>query len=252
VIAAKRPGIFSMGWFRPAQVSRSIAVLDKSLRERIDDAFGDQNAAERSYADAYLERVLENLDAANAQLRRITLGIALLVAVFFLFAHSKSSEIDLGPFKLSDVKGVLTLVPAVVSYLAYELAAAINTGALYENLIRLIVAKLYPKLFENDLNVALPGVTQQIFGGTERQALLDEGSAQTVKWRLNLDLLNGLGATFGVPAFLVYAYVTLAGQAHTSLGVVIASAAFAGLNVARAGIELVLAPAPIAAPRDDA
>jgi hypothetical protein len=215
-----------------------IRSLSQTLSQRASEAFDPENFAELSYGQSYVERILANIDAAEAQLRRTVIAIVALVAFFFLFAHSKSSELSLGPLTLSDVKGVLTLVPPVVAYLLYEFVAAVGIGSLYATLLFAVTHTLYPSLWKSDLDTALLSVTQQVWGDISDRADLS-GESPITPWLGRLGRLIGYGFMIGILAFLVYAYATLAGSSKTSVPFLIASGLFTLVSVSRAGLEFV-------------
>jgi hypothetical protein len=67
----------------------------KPEHDRIRDAFH-QDSLARSYAQSYLARLLDNIDATAVRLRRTVGEVVLLVAVFFLVSGARTTGFQLG------------------------------------------------------------------------------------------------------------------------------------------------------------
>ncbi|MGN6871170.1 MAG: hypothetical protein ACTHMY_22475 [Solirubrobacteraceae bacterium] len=209
----------------------------QTISARVDEAFADENTAELSYAATFLGRLVTNMDELEAHMRRTTIATVALIAIFFLFGHSKSSEISLGFVKLTDVNGVLLLIPAIVAYLFCELVASATTRGINRRLMRRVINRLYPKLYETNLDSALVGVTTEAFGEPPHKELLADRSKGVARLRSGLDSVLIAAVILGPIAFLLYAYITLAERHHVNIAAITASALFSGLNLARGVLE---------------
>lgn len=205
----------------------------KPAAARIRDAFA-QNEAAREYGESYLDHLIENTNAAAEAVRRSAGLVIGAVIAFFLFSGAKTTEVSLGPLKLTGVSAVLTLIPALASFFFYEYVANAYARLRYEMVKDEVVAELYPALYRNDLEQLLSPPTLQAWGSEPSQLLPSTHLGLESKV---LDLLGDaviLGIAIGIVAFLSDAYVRLFSDAKTNVYAVSASAAFAAVNLIRA------------------
>jgi len=192
---------------------------------------------ERGWADRYLERLIDNTNVLSERLRRTTALIILLLGAFVVFSGAKTTEVTVGPFKLTNVSAVLTLIPAIVSYLYFEFVITGLARAQARDITNALLAGLYPEFSWNHLVETLDTATLQVFGEESRLRAKPPNRASKVIDKLTD--LHAYGLLFGALAFIAYAYVHLFNDPKAKTYVVVASLAFAAVNVARAVLRLV-------------
>lgn len=188
-----------------------------------------------AFGQRYLEALLTTWRELMQSLRRSTLLLAALITGFVLLKGAKTGEVALGPLRLTNISEVLTIVPALVSLLAYESVSLICAQALYRNMVGEMVRLMYRRLYDCDLEYLLAPTTVMLFGGGARNweqlRATKEGFAQGI-----LKVTSGLiiGAiTGGALGFLYYAYKYLYADSHTAGLTVSISLAVAALFALR-------------------
>lgn len=210
-------------------------VKVKPLSQRVADGFAAPET--RAFGEKYLELVLAGWTEIETALRRTIILIVVLVVAFLLLADAKTTEFDLGPLTLSDVTGVLTLVPAIVSFLYFEFVVLLTAGVRYRRVRDALVENLHPDLYENDLEKMLfPPVTSVL--GFNRWRLPTTPGGAIAKTVEILAVGTGLLLFFGALGFLVYAYQDLLANEEADTAAVTVSAVFASFNVVRAFLML--------------
>jgi hypothetical protein len=207
-------------------------VAIKPLGDRVAEAFEDEDV--RAFGDKYLDHLLTSAQAIADALRRTSTFVVVLILVFFLLANARTAEFTFGPLKLTNVAAVLTLIPAVVSFLSYEFIVLLHAGNRYEKLKDATIAVLFPGLYQNDLEDSLSPVTTQAWGAHRGLGLrsVEKGWMASV---LDESIwIVGAAIIFGTLGFLVYAYVHLFQEPKAHDVVVAVSLVFAACNVGRA------------------
>jgi hypothetical protein len=202
-----------------------------SLTDRIEQAFDDDEA--RAYGDKFLDYLVSRYDALEQALRRTSVLCAVLVVSFLLLAGAKQAKFTVGPITLTNVAGVLTLIPAVFSYLYYELVVLVQGRNTFAEGVSASVAKLYPTLDKNGLVPMLAPATVQAWSPPSWQDL----RAREATWG---DRFDGLLETaiiaivlFGSVLFVGYCYWHLYREPKANTIAVSASIVFSALNVTR-------------------
>jgi hypothetical protein len=226
---------------RPHRVIELLSVLGRGgdvawtppLRERVQRGFDEEMIG--AFGQRYLEALLTTWRELMQSLRRSTLLLAALITGFVLLKGAKTGEVALGPLRLTNISEVLTIVPALVSLLAYESVSLICAQALYRNMVGEMVRLMYRRLYDCDLEYLLAPTTVMLFGGGARNweqlRATKEGFAQGI-----LKVTSGLiiGAiTGGALGFLYYAYKYLYADSHTAGLTVSISLAVAALFALR-------------------
>lgn len=199
--------------------------------ERVAKAFADESA--RAYGDKYLDHLLTRRTDLGRDIRRAVSLVALLAVSFALLAGAKEAQLTLGPIKLTNVAGVLTLVPALLAYLYYEFMALMLVTHLYNRLISATFKSLYPGLYEQDLEVPLAPTTMQPWGYTIASVLRENDSSRWSDIDEALGTAHGVAIHFGAIIFLVYAYWRLFSLPTANDVAVGVSLAFAAVNALR-------------------
>src|SRR5688572_1749505 len=68
-----------------------------------------------------VEALRQNMRDAHSDLRRAFVWSLLLAAAFVLVASARVTELDFGPFKLTDASLVQIALPVGISFLAYKI-----------------------------------------------------------------------------------------------------------------------------------
>jgi len=79
-------------------------------------------------------------------------------------SHSKTGQFALGPLKLTDIEGVLRLLPAVSAFLIFELFYLFEARARYQRVHTIVMRKFHPDLEKSDLDVLLWPASLDIAG----------------------------------------------------------------------------------------
>jgi hypothetical protein len=206
------------------------------VRERVEAAFADED--EHAFGERYLDHVLERWTGIEAALRRNVLLIVLLVVAFLLLEGGETSEFSLGPFKVTDVSSVLTLVPAVVSFLYYEWAELISARGRYALLRYEVFRKLHPVAHEKQLGAALAPPTISVWGDHpwERLRYRERGRAYFLLEKCGMVVTVGI--LLGAIAFPIYAYATLFEDSQTDPMALTLSLVFTLFNLARTAFTI--------------
>lgn len=206
------------------------------MKKKAAQAFEAQ--ASREFGEKYLELLHTNWAEIMRLARRAVFFAILLALSFFLLDPASTTTIKLGLVETSNVAAVLVLLPAIISFLLFEAIDSTLTAIYYREAMEATLQKLYPKIYDNDLELFLePAPAFFAWGGGSNLAL-QRGTGRRYK------VLEGaagaaLFTTWGAAlAFLGYAYLTLLENGDVNLVVFIASLAFTLFNVVRAGIQL--------------
>lgn len=205
----------------------------KGIEARVQAAFA---AGDKVYGDRYTEILIGGWHEAIRQMRRTVLFAAILIVAFLILLDAKSgAELAIGPLKLSNISEVLTLVPAVVAFLAAEMFAFALAAERYKEVIAQLALVLHPTLHENKLHVMLgppataPWDTNQGVWGSFRNAV--PGRASRVLEASDYSIL--FVVIIGLLVFIAYAYVELFSDSSTNIVTVSISALVATFFVVR-------------------
>jgi len=203
----------------------------KSLDERVADGFDDKASPFRA---RYLDIALERWSEITRTARRTAIFIVVLGVGFVLVAGAQKAEFTLGPLKLTNVSSVLTIVPAIVSFALYELAALMLAASNHSKIVEALVERFYPSIAANDLDLVLAPATASLWGhevwlGMRRRA--EPGLVAVTLSRLNSWL--GMTVILAPLPFLVLAFNHLYQDARADKLAVSAAAVFAVVNVLR-------------------
>ena len=207
-------------------------MTPKPIQDRIVETFGG-SAADRAFAERYLEILLENWRSTQERGRRLVGLTALLIAAFFLLAGAKVSEVEVAFIRVTNVATVVTFIPLVVSFIYFELLVIAIWDTHYEALRTALVRELYPTFFANDLQVTL-GVPAA-FTGSGAEIHVFRFKRPGREGVLSV-LDNTYQAVFILApvGFLVYAFIHLLEVSKADRAVVIGGAVVAAINVVRA------------------
>jgi hypothetical protein len=214
-------------------------MLAKPMADKINEGFPKDIADE--FGQKYLEMLYANWSEMVRTLRRTILFSVVLMTGFLLLDHAKAAEIALGPLKTTNIAAVLTLIPAVTSFLLFEAIDLTIAGGYYGDAASALMKKLYPSVYENDLEMLLEPTTTFAWGIGFTAGIMPRPEGKLGKFRAGTALGIAFAVVGGVLAFLVYAYAVLYGSSHANVFAVTASLVFAAFNVARACIEIFVA-----------
>jgi hypothetical protein len=207
-------------------------VTEKALSARIQDAFGEPAA--REFGDKYLARVVQSSDVIAQSLRRTVILVAGLVVAFLLLAGAETAEFDLGPLKVTSVPSVLTLIPAVVGMLYYDVFLLLSLSHRCRVLRDSLIKTLHPTVFDEDLEVFLGTPTTNPLGGHRWLDIRVTPEGWPARVQVPLRYAFDLVLLFGGLAFLVYAYWHLFDDGDTSTWAVVGSLVVSAVSVVRA------------------
>lgn len=214
---------------------------DRSIRDRVEAAFDPELAA--SYGDAYLDAIVTTWRELSHGLRRTTLQITLLILVFVLLEGARSVQFDLGPLRLTNVSALLTLIPALVAILSYELVALELAQRVYSVAVSEVMRAVHRPVYEQDLEFLLAPATIHPMGGSGRDwEALHAGNGRLHETVARTDNLVWAAIVFGTFGFLVYSYLHLYADRHANAIAVSVSLAVALVFAARAWALVLDAP----------
>jgi hypothetical protein len=81
--------------------------------------------------------------------------ILLLAAIFELLNRSAVSEVSLAFVKVTDLPIIHKAIPVAMAFLVYEIGGVAFMISLYHNAFNELMEKVYPKAWDNDLEVIL-------------------------------------------------------------------------------------------------
>jgi hypothetical protein len=167
--------------------------------------------------------------------RRTATGAVVLIVLFLLFVNAKSVDLTLGPAKVTNVAMVLVLIPAIVSFLLYELVVLIFAYWRFETVSAAFFSHCFPQLAQTDLDSLVGPSTPSVWGGEESWQLLratDPGLLYDIRAYTGVGTMLALAVA--MIAFLVLGYVHIDDHLHVNPVALWASVGFAALNVFRA------------------
>lgn len=205
--------------------------MGDGLEERVRRAFAAEAAG--SYADNYLETIRQNWRESSQRMRGPVILLLFCIAAFELLNEAKVSEISLGPAKLTDATPILQALPAVASYVIYEVVYLAELTRRYAKLHRAVVAEAYPALERENLELPLGPPASTLWGPSPWFAA-ERSTSGVIRWWFAMSvgaLAILLSAGFG---FQIYAFMSLFDGPNTLL--VWASFAFSLLMIARTAL----------------
>lgn len=193
----------------------------------------------RCFDPADLDQAREYLATARDAWRDISTAltrdawiIVLLMAAFELAAHRAVSSVTLGPFALGNLKLIRVFIPAIVSYLFYELILLVIRWLETESVHRYLMHLLSPQVEEYDFDALLaprlPALSNLVHSYSDTSATPSKSIRAIAQYILAVAVL------LSVPAFDAFAFKELSSEFG------IASALF-WLNVAAATALVALA-----------
>jgi len=208
----------------------------KTPEEKVNDAF--DSATLTGFGLKYLELLYGNWADMMRALRRTILLAVILVASFLLLSDAKSASFTIGPLKTSNIAAVLTLIPAITSFLTFEAIDLTLSGAYYREVSSALWERLYRPIFENNLEVLLEPMTTFAWGMGTSMGLSSQKSKRIESLVDASGIAMAVVTVLGILAFLVYAYWRLYEHSHTSWIVVTGSLAFAIFTAIRSSLLL--------------
>jgi hypothetical protein len=211
-------------------------VLTKTMRERADAAFGAEPT--QAFSEKYLDMLYANWFETMRAARRALLLATLLALAFFLLEHAKTGTIKIGPLETHNIVSVLTLIPAIASFLIFEALNLTFSAVYFREASGAVFHKLHPKIYENDLEVLLEPTSTFAWGmGSNVIEYFFDGSHRLVQAHEKLTTAAIVTTWIAAIAFFVYAYVTLFEGHHGSYILLIASLLFTIFNLLRAILQ---------------
>jgi hypothetical protein len=187
-------------------------------------------------APKYLDYVLVAWRDVQATVRRTGIAKLVLIAAFLLLQSPRGAvELTYSGLKVADSGPVLVLIPAVVSFLAFEFIALQAASKRYEKLRNALVAKLHPEIAAHGLIPALNPPTIALWGATPgKLEIVEDHAARRILD--GLQVFIGLMVAFAGFLFLAYAYWRLFAVVRVSTLAVGASLFVSLVNVLRVGL----------------
>src|SRR5689334_12014020 len=121
------------------------------MQQKAKWAFEDDRA--RDFGEKYLELLYSNWFEIMRSARRAVFLAVLLILSFFLLDPAKTSTLELGPLKTSNVAAVLVLLPAIISFLLFEAIDLTLSGVQYREAGEAVLQELYPTVYDNDFEM---------------------------------------------------------------------------------------------------
>ena len=204
-----------------------------ALADRVAAAFDKETAD--AYGDQYLDAVVQNWREIARAMRRSLLVIVALMAGFFLLQNAKNTEITLGPLKLTNVSAVLTVIPALVAVLGYEVLAGFFAYVLCRDTITALMKVLHPSIHENDLQLLLVPPTTSLIGGVGSSWEDLRNTAPGMEEKVLVVTSTGIfvAIVIGGFAFFGYSYIHLYADRHANMVAVSVSCLAAAVYVVR-------------------
>jgi hypothetical protein len=123
----------------------------KSLDQRAQDAFGDNDA---SYAEEFVKSARESLKEVSDSLTRTTLLVLTLCAAFELLARAPGKITFFG-IELTEPGVIEKLLPIVIAYLFYEQRILSVKWADLVTISQSLMRRFHPRVRENGLDTLL-------------------------------------------------------------------------------------------------
>jgi hypothetical protein len=133
-----------------------------SLSKRVREAFS--NGRGGDVGERYIEYLLTNWRQAEERLRTTTLLLLLSACGFELLIRADVSELTLAGAKIRDLSFVAKALPAIYSYLLYEVASYSLATLNYQKLLNQVLEQLHPALRREGLNEYLEPAIVSLWG----------------------------------------------------------------------------------------
>ncbi|MFL5782140.1 MAG: hypothetical protein ACJ760_12580 [Thermoleophilaceae bacterium] len=208
----------------------------RSIADRIEFGFDDESLA--AFGLDYLKLLLDRWSEVARTLRRTGTLIVLLAVAFTLLVGAKSSAIVVGPLKITNVASVLPLIPAILSFLVYELIVSAGAVAMFDTVMTSLVERMHPTVTQNDLEYLLAPATGSLWGDDPWRQLRTNPPGRASRVLSALDAVGGVGLLFGSLVFEAFAFYKLYVHPHTNAVAVSVALLFAAFNVVRAVLLL--------------
>lgn len=154
-------------------------MLSNMLVDRVEGAFQDPAEDGRSPdPQAYLDVVRANWRLAEEGLRRVTLSLFLVGALFELVSTAGVAQFDFGPIRVTDLTVIRKAIPVVFAYLTLEwvgLGILVNRlGGVHDA----VVQWAWPRLYEHDLELPLAPTVMSL--ASESRIIGEPGRSHTI------------------------------------------------------------------------
>jgi hypothetical protein len=179
----------------------------KSLWDRVDDAFSEDGKTSvdmRQDAIAYCKAMSDRWTEASASMNRTALLMVVAAAVFQLLTMRIAEKVEIAGFEFKNVDTIRVFLPAFVAYLYLEFIILGIRCSDMRNIYTFAMAKAYPRVFDNDLEVWLAPPPRALFNPTTRL----QPEIETISERLAFHVLWGVSYLLVVlpVGFLGYAF----------------------------------------------
>ena len=199
--------------------------------EEIEKAFSASD--QDGFGKEYLRYLIESERKIADALRRTVVQIAVLAAVFILLAGAQTARFTLGPLTLTNVSGVLVLLPPAIAILSFDFASSLSVASQFEAVRALLIRHLHPTLPEQHLSAMLGPITLQVWGVENWQDIRRLQSSKTTKALARLNNIVGVSIFLGLVCFFFFGYWHLFNDPQAELLLLIPSLVFCIVNVGR-------------------
>jgi hypothetical protein len=197
--------------------------IEEAFSASDDDGFG------KEYLRYLIESEQKNADA----LRRTVVQMAVLAAAFILLAGAQTARFTVGPLTLTNVSGVLILLPPAIAVLSFDFVSALSVALQFEAVRALLIRHLHPKLSAEHLSAMLGPVALQAWGVENWQEIRRLQPSTMTKALSRANNVVGVAIFLGLICFFVFSYWHLFNAPHADLLLVIPSLVFCALNMGR-------------------
>lgn len=112
-------------------------MKDKEIIELI------EKNCEPEKLNLFINQILEKAKIIDKQINLTTLGIILLILVYYLGKFNLNSEVQLGPIKIYDTKILIIITPFILSFLILRFVVLSSHKAEIKKIVRLFVIKYF-------------------------------------------------------------------------------------------------------------
>jgi hypothetical protein len=214
-------------------------MAGKSVHKSAEEAFDAETKA--AFGDTYLQLIYSNWSDSVRTLRRTVLMLVLVVVGFLVLNNAESGAVELGPLRVDNLSAVLTLIPAVASYLLFEVVDLVIADHYYKEAASAPMKMIHPSIYAHDLELFLEPATGFAMGAGPTTSLKPNSSGTLPELREFCEMIVIAALIFGVLGFVGFAFLDLYGNDHTSTLAVSASLLFSFFNLVRAGLALAIA-----------
>lgn len=123
----------------------------KSIRDRVQDAFGKGSSVDSNTAKDFLQVLLLKMQIILDRERNSLLRLFFLFALFILFSTASVAEATFGPIKITELSLITKILPLLIAINYYELVTLWASHSLLVETINNMYRLIHEPIIKNDL-----------------------------------------------------------------------------------------------------